>query len=154
MDNNVAFSFVMPAYKGQFLYKAINSILSQTYQNFELIIINDASPYDIPGIINVFQDSRIRYKVNETNIGRKDLVSNWNHCIKFARNEYIILATDDDMFEPTFLEKASTLIKKYPSSLLRGSLDDSSSEELSRVLIEKGLLKEGKRIPHYQNYLF
>lgn len=115
MDNNVAFSFVMPAYKGVFLYKAINSILNQTYQNFELIIINDASPYDITGIVNVFQDSRIRYIVNETNKGGKDLVSNWNHCIKFARNEYIILATDDDMFEPTFLEKASTLIKKYPS---------------------------------------
>lgn len=115
MDNNVAFSFVMPAFKGAFLYKAINSILNQTYQNFELIIINDASPYDITGIVKVFQDSRIRYKVNETNLGGKDLVSNWNHCIKFARNEYIILATDDDMFEPTFLEKASTLIKKYPS---------------------------------------
>ena len=54
MDNNVAFSFVMPAYKGEFLYKAIYSILNQSYQNFELIIINDASPYDITGVVKIF----------------------------------------------------------------------------------------------------
>ena len=53
--------------------------------------------------------------INETNIGEKDLVSNWNHCLRFARKEYIILATDDDMLSLHSLKKTSTLIKKYPS---------------------------------------
>ena len=45
------------------------------------------------------------------------------------------------------------VIRENPFILLRGSLDDQSSDDLTRILYEKGLIKEGKRIPHYQNYL-
>ena len=114
MDKNTAFSFVMPAYKKRFLYKAIDSILKQNYQDYELIIVNDASPEGLEDVIQQFHDERIRYEINHINIGRHDLIANWNHCIQFANNEYIILASDDDMFETDFLSKASMLISKYP----------------------------------------
>jgi glycosyltransferase involved in cell wall biosynthesis len=114
MNNNIMFSFVMPAYKSQFIGKAIDSILKQTFREFELIIVNDASPENLIAEIKQFNDNRIRYEENEKNIGGHDLVANWNHCIEYARNEYIILAADDDIFEPNFLEDAVALIKKYP----------------------------------------
>ena len=50
-----SFSFVMPAYKAKFLSKAINSILKQDYNDFELIIVNDASPENLKHIVNVIQ---------------------------------------------------------------------------------------------------
>lgn len=109
-----SFSFVMPAFKAKFLPKAINSILNQDYYNFELTIVNDASPENIEGIAKGFQDERIQYKENKTNIGGKDLVKNWDLCVSFAQNDYIILATDDDIFEPCFLSNATRLIEKYP----------------------------------------
>lgn len=109
-----AFSFVMPAYKAEYLSKAIDSILNQSYRNFELIIVNDASPENLERIIAGFEDERIHYQENTHNIGGKDLVKNWNHCISLAKNDYIILATDDDMFEADYLADAAKLIEKHP----------------------------------------
>lgn len=111
-----SFSFVMPAYKAEFLSKAINSILKQDYKNFEVIIVNDASPKNLEDIVKGFHDERILYKENTKNIGGKDLVKNWNLCISLAHNDYIILATDDDIFENDFLLNATKLIEKYPEA--------------------------------------
>lgn len=55
------FSITIPAYKAKFLKECIDSILSQTYNDFELIIVNDASPEYLDSIINGYSDSRIRY---------------------------------------------------------------------------------------------
>lgn len=98
MKKSVCFSFIMPTYKALYLSKAIDSILNQTYTSFELVIINDASPDNIKEIVQRYNDVRIIYLENEQNIGGKDLVSNWNHCIKYAKYDHIILATDDDEF--------------------------------------------------------
>lgn len=104
----------MPAYKKQFLYQAINSILRQRYPKFELIIVNDASPEDLGSVVQKFNDKRIRYEVNDINIGGHDLICNWNHCIEYAKNDYIILATDDDEYNIDFLYEAAIIIEKHP----------------------------------------
>ena len=108
------YSFVLPAYKAHFFKEAIDSILAQTYTDFELIIVNDASPEDLDSIVKNYDDSRIRYYVNEQNIGGKDLVAQWNHCLEYATGEYIILASDDDVYFPQYLEKMDALVRKYP----------------------------------------
>ncbi|PUB28501.1 glycosyl transferase family 2 [Elizabethkingia sp. YR214] len=108
-------SVVLPAYKIKYLREAIISILNQTYIHFELIIVNDASPEDIDSIISSFEDERIKYFTNEINIGGTSLVEQWNHCISFAKGEYIVLAADDDIYYSSFLEQCITLTKKYPS---------------------------------------
>lgn len=108
------YSFILPAYKSKYLKSSINSILNQSYTDFELIIVNDASPEDIDSIINSYTDKRIQYHKNERNIGGEDLVKQWNHCLSFAKGEFIILATDDDEYTSDYLEKMNILVEKYP----------------------------------------
>ncbi len=107
-------SIAIPAYKRAFLNEAIDSCLAQTYQNFELIIVNDASPEDLDAIVNSYSDDRICYYKNETNIGGKDPVANWNKCLSLAQGDFFALLCDDDVYEPTFLEELYDLSKKYP----------------------------------------
>lgn len=109
------YSFVLPAYKARFFKEAIDSILAQTYRDFELIIVNDASPEDLTSIVTSYQDNRIHYYVNEQNIGGKDLVAQWNHCLEYAKGKYVILASDDDLYSPQYLEKMDELVCKYPN---------------------------------------
>lgn len=107
-------SFIMPAYKNQFLAQAIDSILKQSYSAFELVIIDDASPEDIRGTVSAFSDSRIRYYRNGENRGRKNLVDQWNHCLQYAQGEYMVLASDDDLYHPDFLKTSVAMAEKYP----------------------------------------
>lgn len=108
------YSFVLPAYKARFFKEALDSILSQTYKDFELIIVNDVSPEDLNSIVRDYNDPRIRYYVNEKNIGGKDLVAQWNHCLEYAKGEYVILASDDDVYSPLYLENMDELVCRYP----------------------------------------
>ncbi len=109
------YSFIMPAYKSIYLKGAIDSILNQSYKDFELVIVNDASPENIDVIIKNYSDERIRYYVNEENVGGKNLVAQWNRCLSHAQGEFVILATDDDEYMPDYLEKMNILTDKYPS---------------------------------------
>lgn len=108
------FTFVLPAYKGRYLKDAISSILKQDYANFELIVVDDCSPDPIRQIVSDHNDEKITYYCNEQNIGGKDLVAQWNHCLEYAKGDYVILATDDDLYEPNFLSTFVPLIEKYP----------------------------------------
>ena len=130
MNETISFSLVMPAYKAKFLHLAIESILNQSYKDYELIIVTDASPENLRVIVDQFSDDRIIYKENKENIGGTDLVANWNHCIQFAKNDYIILATDDDTYESDFLLNASKLISKYPKvNLIRSGVNKIGEQD-------------------------
>ena len=107
-------SFILPAYKRRFLHEAIDSILSQTYHDFELIIVDDNSPEKLKEVIEEFHDERITYHHNEQNIGGKNLVAAWNHAMEFANGEWCVLASDDDIYAPDFLETMMSLVEKYP----------------------------------------
>ena len=109
------FSIIVPAYKPDFLKDCIDSILNQTYPDFELIIVNDASPYDLDTIIDAYQDNRIRYYKNEKNFGAVEMVKNWNHCLEFAQGDFVINMGDDDKLFPNCLENYIHLIEKYPN---------------------------------------
>lgn len=144
-NKNVPFSFVLPAYKGRYLKDAIASILAQTYTGFELIIVNDASPEDVSSIVSNFSDSRIRYYENETNMGRKDLVAQWNHCLSFATGAFVILASDDDVYHPEYLEEINSLVGKYPSC-------DVFSVTTSLIDGKGNIIKQDKAIREFEPY--
>lgn len=114
MNNNIFFSIIIPAYKQNFLKECIDSIFAQTYNNFELIIVDDASPDDLDSIVNSYIDERIKYYKNKKNCGALNVVDNWNICLSYATGDYVICMGDDDKLLPNCLEEYNKLIKKYP----------------------------------------
>ena len=114
MDKDIKFSVTIPAYKDKFLKETIDSVLAQTYPNYEVVIVNDASPYDLDSIVNLYDDRRIRYFKNERNCGAKDVVDNWNICLSHATGDYLICMGDDDKLTPRCLQDFCDLIEKYP----------------------------------------
>ncbi|MBO6573733.1 MAG: glycosyltransferase [Balneola sp.] len=110
----IKFSVGIPAYKGQFFKKCIESVLNQSYSNLELIIVNDCSPQDLSSIVNQFEDERIKYFDNKKNIGSEKVVKNWNKCLEHATGDYFVLMGDDDMLAVDYLSEFVKLIKKYP----------------------------------------
>ena len=117
-------SFVLPAWKGKYLFEAISSIVSQTIKDWELVVVDDCSPEPVGEIVASFKDPRIRYYRNEENIGGKDLVRQWNHSISFAAGEYVVLAADDDKYKPEFCEEMLRLAEKYPEvDLIHSSVE-------------------------------
>jgi len=86
---------------GSFLHEAINSILNQTFEDFEFIIINDGSQDDTQSILGSYKDSRIRI-INQVNIG---LTASLNNAIKLANGEYIARMDADDISLPERLAK-------------------------------------------------
>ncbi|MCM1313295.1 MAG: glycosyltransferase [Bacteroides sp.] len=112
---NIKFSIAIPAYKGFYLREAIESCLAQTYRNFEVIIVDDASPENLRGIVEVYlKDPRIRFYRNEKNCGAVDVVDNWNICLGYCTGDYVICMGDDDRLIPTCLEDYAMLMDSYP----------------------------------------
>ena len=108
------FSILIPAYKSRFLKECIDSILVQTVSDFEIVIVDDASPEDLYAIVGRYDDKRIRYYRNDKGFGAYHLVDNWNKCLQYATGDYVICMGDDDKLVPTCLENYVSLISKYP----------------------------------------
>jgi glycosyltransferase involved in cell wall biosynthesis len=104
-------SIVMSVYNGEhFLKAAIDSILNQTYQNFEFIIINDGSQDSSLKIIKGYQDPRIRL-IDQTNHG---FIYSLNKGVEIARGKYIARMDQDDLSMPTRLQKQIKLLNDNP----------------------------------------
>ena len=108
------FSILIPAFKRKYLYEAINSCLSQTYGEYEVIIVDDASPEDLKSVVNQFNDPRIKYYRNDNNCGAVNVVDNWNISLSHANGDFVICMGDDDLLKPYCLEEYVNLINKYP----------------------------------------
>ena len=110
----IKYSICIPAYKSKYLKDCIQSILRQSLDNLELIILNDCSPEPVEEIALRFKDSRINYHKNPSNVGALNLVDNWNKCLSLAQGEFVVIMGDDDLLEPDYLEEFSKLIEAYP----------------------------------------
>ena len=96
-------SIIMPSYNtGKFIEKTINSVINQTYNNWELIIVDDCSNDNTDEIVKSINDSRIVYLKNERNSGAA--VSR-NKALKEAKGRWIAFLDSDDLWMPEKLEK-------------------------------------------------
>ena len=111
---NILFSILIPAYKAKFLEECIESILVQSYPNFEIIIVDDFSPESIEDVVKKFSDERIHYYRNESNFGAVEVVDNWNKCLAYSSGDYVICMGDDDRLTPRCLDEYINLMRKYP----------------------------------------
>ena len=151
-DKQPLISFILPAYKGHFLKESIKSILNQTYIHFELVIVNDCSPEDIRSIVLSYNDEHIRYYENEKNIGAKDLVANWNHCLQYAQGEWAVMASDDDVYAPEFASEMIRLVEKYPEvNLVHSRLQVIDAQGRQTAVSEPSIERESAEEFIFQN---
>lgn len=97
---------------------AIESILNQTFSDFEFLIINDGSANNSEDIILSYKDSRIRYEKNPENIG---LINTLNKGLELAKGKYIARLDQDDYSYPTRLEKQYAYMEENPNIGVSGT---------------------------------
>ncbi|WP_051091850.1 glycosyltransferase family 2 protein [Methylosarcina fibrata] len=108
MVHQVKYSVVVPAYnRGEFLHKLLDSVFKQTYQNFELIIVDDGSTDNTRDLIKSNQDARTKYIYQDNGGGSKAR----NTGIDAAQGYYIAFLDSDDAFMPNHLENALTVLE-------------------------------------------
>lgn len=91
-------SVVVPVYNGAaFIVECLESVIHQTYRDFELIVIDDGSTDETANIVRAFNDSRIRFIQNSTNLG---LIATLNKAFELSRGKYIARLDADDIALP------------------------------------------------------
>ena len=112
-------SVIMSVYKGdKYLKEAIESILNQTFTDFEFIIVNDGSTDNSLEIIQSYDDERIKIINNEKNIG---LTKSLNKALKQAKGEYIARQDADDVSLPNRFEEQVKYFEEHPEVVLLGT---------------------------------
>jgi glycosyltransferase involved in cell wall biosynthesis len=104
-------TIIIPSYNhARFLQQRVNSVLRQTYKDFELIILDDCSSDDSRSILSSYAaDPRIQIEFNATNSG--SVFKQWNKGVKLGRGDYVWIAESDDYADQNMLERLVTLLE-------------------------------------------
>lgn len=103
---------LMPTYNvAPYVREAIDSVLQQTYHDFELLVIDDCSTDDTVSVVRSINDPRIRIIQNEKNVG---LAENLNRGLSHITTEYVARMDGDDIAEPFWLEREIAILDSYP----------------------------------------
>ncbi|MEN8141973.1 MAG: glycosyltransferase family 2 protein [Thermodesulfobacteriota bacterium] len=137
-------SIAIPLYNCESHLRAtIESVLAQTYEDFELIILDDQSNDRSAEIVRSYKDPRIRYELNAERLG---FFGNWNRCLKVMNAPYCKLLPHDDILESTCLEKQAQVLDKYPEVKLvhcaRKIIDPAGNTLATRRLREPEGIKD------------
>ena len=105
-------SVCIPVYNGSaYIAESINSVLAQTYEDFNLIVCDNCSTDNTEEIVRSFSDPRLTYIRNTKNLG---LVGNSNRCLDLAKGEYVCILHHDDVMLPENLERKIRLLDEHP----------------------------------------
>ncbi|EDY83277.1 glycosyl transferase, group 2 family protein [Verrucomicrobiia bacterium DG1235] len=140
-------SIGMPVYNGEkYITRAIESILSQTFEDFELIICDNASTDSTREICDDYakRDERIRYFRNNKNIGAGP---NFNKAVEYARGTYFKWAAHDDLCAPDFLRLCVENLDKDPDAVLAHPVAQIIDEDSAPVMINEEDPKVGHLDP-------
>lgn len=150
--NNPLVSVIMPAYNVEkFVGQAIESILNQSYNNFEFIIADDASTDSTSGIIKGFikKDKRIILINNIQNIG---VTKSLNKALELAKGKYIIRMDADDWSHPKRFELQIKLMEEHPEVVVSGSYVEVCNSELITKYVRKYHLDDKSIRKHLFRY--
>lgn len=138
-------SVCIPTYRGSdFLAAAIDSVLNQSYQHFEIFVLDDNSPDDTEAVVSRYTDARITYLRNAYNLGPQ---GNWNRGLELARGKYFKLLPHDDVLANDCLERQVSVLEEDGAgeiALVFGARDIIDPK--GRVLMSRGLpgAKDGR----------
>ena len=95
------YTFLLPAYKATYFEETLLSIKNQFYKDFKVLVSDDCSPENLESIFQraVGDDARFTFRRNAENMGSKSLVSHWNLLVDLCDTKYLILASDDDVYD-------------------------------------------------------
>lgn len=114
MNEQPLVSIGVPIAKCAYLREALACWTEQTYENFEVLLSDDAAPGDVRGIVEPYlSDARFTYVRQEVN-SAPHFTRNWNACLERAKGKYFVLASDDGLYAPNFLERMVALAEAHP----------------------------------------
>ncbi|MBA3680810.1 MAG: glycosyltransferase [Bacteroidetes bacterium] len=146
-------SICIPAYKQpELLKKAIESVLMQSYTNYEIIVSDDTPDNSVKEIIDSFKDSKIFYFKNKNPLGSP---KNWNNAIKLAKGNFIkILHHDDHFTSKGSLQKFVSALTSDPKTDLVFSYSDIYFKKLNEHYLHKQSNVQLKRLRIEPEFLF
>jgi glycosyltransferase involved in cell wall biosynthesis len=144
MHDRPTLSIGLPVYNGAtFLAEAIESILAQTFPDFELVISDNASTDQTPEICRRYAaaDGRIRYYRQETNIGA---ARNYNVVFQRSSGKYFKWAAHDDLIRPTFLARCVAALEADPEAVLCHSIVEIADGAGAREIYDHAAFGTGR----------
>jgi glycosyltransferase involved in cell wall biosynthesis len=145
------FSIIIPLYnKAPYIKKTIDSILAQTFQDFEVIIVNDGSTDNSVEILELIlekiknENFLVYQKFTVINQENKGVSIARNNGVKVAKFDYIAFLDADDWWEPAFLEEMRKMIYEFPDSGLwacRYFVVKNNTKRLVRIMLDRNFNK-------------
>jgi glycosyltransferase involved in cell wall biosynthesis len=105
----------IPAYnRAHLIGRTIESVLRQAFDDFDLLVVDDASQDGTPDIVQAYceRDPRVRLHVNPANLG---LTRNWNRCLDLAQGPLVQVLLSDDLMDPAYLALVSQVFDQHPA---------------------------------------
>lgn len=136
MENNLV-SIITPMYNGaKYVGQTIESVLAQTYPNWEMIIVDDGSKDNSAEIVKQYskKDNRVRL-IQQKNAGS---AAARNNALRNAKGRYICFLDSDDLLEPVFFEKQLKFLKEKNAALVFASyrrIDENGNEKLQPFIV-------------------
>lgn len=148
------YTFLLPVFEPQDIDHTIMSIIRQDCRDFELVVLDDCSPYDWPQLLEPYMaEGHITCQRTTRNIGDEDPVALWNQCLQYAQGEYVILCDGTHLYAPEFLTELDALIEKYPAVNVFGCRKNIINGSSSLVDLD-GQLSEYSIRPDFACRLF
>lgn len=133
--DNAEVSICIPVYNAEnYIKETVQSILKQTFENFELIIFDNNSTDNTVNIIKTFKDKRIKLYQNDTNLG---MVKNWNECLKKITGKYIHFVCSDDILYQDCIKEKIDLIKQHSDVVMVVSNTDIINSDGKKIFTRK-----------------
>lgn len=139
MNEKNLVSIVLPVYNGEkYLKESIESVLSQTYKNWELLILDDCSTDNTAQISKEYseKDKRIHYYKNENNLR---LPKNLNKGFSLASGDFLTWTSDDNRYRPTAIEKMVSKLTDNNANFVFAScrIIDEDGKEIEYIMVNK-----------------
>lgn len=141
-------SIIMPSWNtGRFIKRSIDSVIAQTYENWELLIVDDCSTDNTNEIVAQYADARIRYFKNEKNSGA---ALSRNRALREAKGEWIAFLDSDDLWAPEKLEHQVAFMNEhgYKLSFHEYEKIDEEGEPL-HIFVSGPSVVDRRRMYHY-----